>query len=95
MIVRPGPTFQPSGWHAAPTPEEAAVRSQRRDVMIMTCDDGLVLDPVCEQVVDAQFVRYSRVHKGKRYFFCCDMCLAAFVRSPGRYADARYRGPYL
>jgi YHS domain-containing protein len=58
-------------------------------------DGQLVIDPVCEQVVDARRTEHSRTYRTKRYFFCCDMCVTAFDRSPARYAEARSRGPYF
>lgn len=32
--------------------------------------------------------RFSTQHQGRRVYFCCDMCRAAFERQPGRYAAA-------
>lgn len=55
---------------------------------------SLVLDPVCGQVVDADFVAHASEYKGKRYSFCCEQCQASFDAEPQRYLEARDRGPY-
>jgi YHS domain-containing protein len=53
-----------------------------------------VIDPVCEQVVDASRAVHTRSYRGKRFAFCCSRCLRRFDSDPERYASARYRGPY-
>jgi xanthine dehydrogenase accessory factor len=45
-------------------------------------------DPVCGMTVDAATAREQAVHHGRRYFFCCAHCRAAFVAEPERYLEA-------
>jgi P-type Cu+ transporter len=57
-------------------------------------ESRFVLDPVCEQVVDASRTVHTRSYRGKRYFFCCSRCLSRFDSDPERYVLAKHRGPY-
>lgn len=53
-----------------------------------------VIDPVCEQVVDASRTIHTRSYRDVRFYFCCSECLRTFDRAPERYASKRNRGPY-
>ena len=57
-------------------------------------ESTLVIDPVCEQIVDASRTAHTRTFRSKRFHFCCIQCLSTFDRAPDRYASRETRGPY-
>ncbi len=57
-------------------------------------ESRFVIDPVCEQVVDASRTAHKRTYRGKHFYFCCSRCMSAFDRSPEQYASQTNRGPY-
>lgn len=57
-------------------------------------ESRLVIDPVCEQIVDASRTAHTRTYRSKRFHFCCSQCLSAFDRAPDWYASRGTRGPY-
>lgn len=54
----------------------------------------LVIDVICGQVVDADFVKYHSDYEGERYFFCCEHCKATFDRDPEHFVRTQAYGPY-
>jgi len=48
-----------------------------------------VADPVCGMLIDVAQGRHTFDYEGKRWFFCCEGCRAAFEREPQRYAESR------
>ena len=47
-----------------------------------------VRDPVCGMRVDPAKSRFSHEHDGRRYYFCCGGCHAAFQADPARFLTA-------
>ena len=47
--------------------------------------DSEVRDPVCGMRVDPAKSRFSHEHDGRRYYFCCGGCHAAFQADPTRF----------
>ncbi len=47
-----------------------------------------VRDPVCGMRVDPARSRFSQEHDGRRYYFCCGGCHAAFTADPTRFVAA-------
>ena len=47
-----------------------------------------VRDPVCGMRVDPARSRFSQEHDGRRYYFCCGGCRAAFTADPTRFVAA-------
>ena len=43
-------------------------------------------DPICKMKVEEKDARYTSVHDGKTYYFCCRGCKATFDSNPKRYA---------
>lgn len=56
--------------------------------------ETLVIDPVCGQVVDANFVQYRSRHGGKTYHFCCEHCKRTFDEDPERFTVSEHRVPH-
>ncbi len=50
--------------------------------------DNDVRDPVCGMRVDPARSRFSHEHDGRRYYFCCGGCHAAFEADPARFVAA-------
>jgi uncharacterized protein len=48
---------------------------------------GYALDPVCGMQVRTADAPASRVHAGRRYWFCTDHCAERFASSPGRFTN--------
>ena len=46
-----------------------------------------VMDPVCNTAVDPAMAVGRMGYRGKTYYFCCQGCLEAFMKDPGRYAE--------
>ncbi len=46
-----------------------------------------VMDPVCNMAVDPATAMGRMGYRGKTYYFCCQSCLEAFTRDPGKYAE--------
>ena len=51
-----------------------------------------VRDPVCGMRVDPAKSRFSHEHRGRRYYFCCGGCRAAFQADPTRFVAAAAAG---
>jgi YHS domain-containing protein len=45
--------------------------------MHMTRESRFVINPVCEQVVDAAHTAHTRTYRGEPLHFCCSQCLSA------------------
>jgi Cu+-exporting ATPase len=45
------------------------------------------VDPVCGMTVDPATAKFSTVHEGHTYYFCCGGCLAKFQADPKRYSS--------
>jgi xanthine dehydrogenase accessory factor len=43
------------------------------------------VDPICGMSVEIAIARYTHVHGGTIYYFCCAGCKAEFIRSPEKY----------
>jgi Cu+-exporting ATPase len=43
------------------------------------------VDPVCGMTVDPATAKFSAVHEGHTYYFCCGGCLAKFQADPAEY----------
>ena len=46
---------------------------------------AVALDPVCGMRVDPATARHGAEVAGRRYYFCCPHCRAAFLRNPQQY----------
>jgi len=42
-------------------------------------------DPVCGMNVDEKSAKFKSEHMGKTYYFCSQMCKAAFDKNPMKY----------
>ena len=45
----------------------------------------MVLDPVCKMRVDERSAKWRTEYKGKKYYFCAQICKQKFDKSPERY----------
>jgi xanthine dehydrogenase accessory factor len=86
----------------ARTPEEialsilariVAVRRGRQELSVRVvapaAELATAIDPVCGMAVAAGERAPQVEHEGRRVYFCCDGCRAAFERDPGRFTAAR------
>ena len=87
--AEPGPAAEAGSGHQAPGAGPAAASG----------DDGAAVrpeaagpqpvvarDPVCGMQVRVAEARHVAEHGGRRYYFCCAHCKAAFLRDPAAYA---------
>jgi P-type Cu+ transporter len=51
------------------------------------------VDPVCGMTVDPAIAKFSAVHDGSTYYFCCGGCLAKFQADPAKYLPVRRGEP--
>jgi P-type Cu+ transporter len=50
-------------------------------------------DPVCGMTVNPSIAKYSHVHEGSTYYFCCAQCLQKFEADPRKYLSAGLANP--
>lgn len=50
-----------------------------------------IMDPVCHMAVDPATAVGRLGYRGKTYYFCCQGCLEAFMKDPGKYAEGAQR----
>ena len=43
-------------------------------------------DPVCKMKVEEKGARYTSMHDGKTFYFCCQGCKTTFDSNPKKYA---------
>lgn len=53
------------------------------NIMSLSKDRAMCL--VCDMVVSKK-TRFTTILKGRKYYFCCNECKSAFVKSPYEYA---------
>lgn len=46
-------------------------------------------DPICGMTVDEKTAKYTSVHEGKTFYFCCEADKKAFDRDPHRYGHSQ------
>jgi len=44
------------------------------------------IDPICNMTVEIAGARYTALHDGRTYYFCCAHCQRTFEKDPHRYA---------
>jgi xanthine dehydrogenase accessory factor len=47
------------------------------------------VDPICGMTVETANAKYTHVHEGTTYYFCCAGCKAEFGRSPEQYVASK------
>ena len=45
----------------------------------------MAVDPVCKMEVDEDDTIYSSKYKGKKYYFCSQLCKIGFDKNPEKY----------
>ena len=45
----------------------------------------IVIDPVCKMEFAERDAKVKHEYKGKKYYFCCEMCKKEFVKNPEKY----------
>ena len=53
-----------------------------------TSQSATAVDPVCGMKVDPATAKFSHVHGGKNYYFCCGGCREKFVAAPDKILSA-------
>ena len=47
------------------------------------------IDPICEMTVDIATARFTSVHEGQTYYFCCPACKKKFEADPAAYLPVK------
>ncbi len=69
-------------------PEAVAILDAERDAAGGRRDEGTILDPVCDMIVDVEEQRgrdLTTEYRGRTYAFCSSGCRRSFEREPARY----------
>lgn len=54
----------------------------------VTAEPATAIDPVCGMTVEVAGARFTALHEGIDYYFCCPACRKLFVESPASYLTA-------
>ncbi|ADU51601.1 YHS domain-containing protein [Thermaerobacter marianensis DSM 12885] len=88
--AEPGPAVGAGSGHPEPAAAPAAVPGDAGTAVGPEGAEGFPLvvarDPVCGMQVRVAEARHVAEHAGRRYYFCCAHCKAAFLRDPAAYA---------